>query len=67
MEFYKIIKLKSLIKPTPEAKKQYLLHKKFTRRIQPIVLIIYIAILPLIETPDWCNRYWEKKPGYDRF
>ena len=44
-----------MVKNTEKARKQYGRLKMFTRRIQPFVLITYILIMPLIESPDWCN------------
>ena len=57
MEFYKRIKERSMLKQTPEAKENYLWHKKYLRRIQPYVMVLYIFFLPNVESPEWCNKF----------
>lgn len=61
LEFYSLIKEASMVKNTPEAKAQYHRHKRIFEKLQPLVCVVYIAVLPLLEAPEWCADYWQTR------
>ena len=49
-----------------ESQANYRFHKKYLTRIKFIFLILYIAVDPVLETPDWCINHLKKDPDFDR-
>ncbi len=52
--FYKQLIYKSSVKPDEKSQEMYKFHKKYLSRLKFFFLILYIGVLPFLETPEWC-------------
>ena len=42
-----------------DAEKHFKLHKKILSRIRNVTVFVYLFIVPYLESPDWCLRYFK--------
>ena len=60
MQFFKILKEKTLVKQDATSKRHYGYQKGIISKISVFVLALYILVIPVIECPSWC--YERQKP-----
>ena len=52
--FYKELKYKCSVESDEESQENYKFHKKYLSKIKLLFLFVYIAVNPVLDTPNWC-------------
>ena len=68
MEIYRKLKERLEVKNDDRSKSLYKFHKNVIKVIRQFILIIFLVILPFIETPKWCiDKYKQKNENFSIF
>ena len=54
--FYKQLKYRLSVGEGQEQQANYKWHRRYLSRLKFLVLVTYIAIVPILETPQWCIK-----------
>ena len=62
--FYKHLVYRTSVKTDEQSERLYRLHKTYLSKIKLFILLIYILVLPILDTPQWCIAGFKAKPGW---
>ena len=67
MEIYRKLKERLEVKNDDRSKSLYKFHKNVIKVIRQFILIVFLVILPFIETPKWCIDKYKQDENFSIF
>ena len=64
--FYKKLKYRTSLLDDEKSKANFKIHQKYLSPINMLLLMVYIIIIPFLETPMWCLKRLKESEGFER-